>query len=280
MATHKIEEKKMPTVKEAVKILKQQNISVECIGEMNTFYEKINSIDLATPSDLVMIKKKSSPLKTNELIQMLMAKEVAVIVTTHEMSKYFKKPSPTLLLTSNPRLAVAILINCDTEVAIHETAIINPNSSLGRHVEIGPYSIIGSEGLSVNEHEGKLINTPHFGGVRVGDSTSIGASCTIVRAIFGHTVVGENCRLGHNVSIGHGCRIGDRVVIAPGSVISGSCTVANDVWIGPNSSIKENIKIGCNAFIGIGSVVLQDVPDGGIVSGNPARLLKKAKRPW
>lgn len=270
----------MPTVEHVIAILKSQNVTAECLGNPKTFYDKINSIDLATSSDLVLLKKKSSPLKTKDLIATLLSKDVAVIVTTEEMSKFVRKPSSTLVITPNPRLAIAVLLNYDYQPSIHDTAIINSSTVLGKDISIGPNSFIGSEGLSINKHEGKIINTPHLGRVNLGTNTSIGSNCTVVRAIFGETVIGEHCRLGHNVSIGHGCKIGDRVVIAPGSVISGSCTVGNDVWIGPNCSIKENTKIGCNAFIGIGSVVLQDVPDFGVVSGNPAKLLRKAKRPW
>jgi len=43
--------------------------------------------------------------------------------------------------------------------------------------------------------------------------------------------------------------------------------------IGANSTLLPGIVIGENAFVGAGSVVTKDVPDGHVVVGNPARIL-------
>ena len=37
--------------------------------------------------------------------------------------------------------------------------------------------------------------------------------------------------------------------------------------------------MGAGALIGAGSVVTRDVPDGAVVAGNPARVLKKTAKP-
>jgi serine acetyltransferase len=36
----------------------------------------------------------------------------------------------------------------------------------------------------------------------------------------------------------------------------------------------QKIKVGDNCTIGIGSVVLKDVPSGAVMAGNPAKILK------
>lgn len=52
-------------------------------------------------------------------------------------------------------------------------------------------------------------------------------------------------------------------------------SVGNDVWIGQNALILPQVRrIGDGAIIGAGSVVTKNVPDFGIVAGNPARLIK------
>ena len=52
--------------------------------------------------------------------------------------------------------------------------------------------------------------------------------------------------------------------------------IGNDVWIGANAVILPEVnRIGHGAVIGAGAVVSKDVPDYGVVLGNPARLVKK-----
>jgi acetyltransferase-like isoleucine patch superfamily enzyme len=44
--------------------------------------------------------------------------------------------------------------------------------------------------------------------------------------------------------------------------------------IGANVTILPGIVIGMKAIVGAGSVVAKDVPDGAVVIGNPARIIK------
>lgn len=53
------------------------------------------------------------------------------------------------------------------------------------------------------------------------------------------------------------------------------CTIGNDVWIGDNVLIKGGSKIGDGAVIGLGSIVLHDVPPYTIVAGIPAKVIRK-----
>jgi acetyltransferase-like isoleucine patch superfamily enzyme len=49
--------------------------------------------------------------------------------------------------------------------------------------------------------------------------------------------------------------------------------IGNDVFVGMNATILKGVSIGDGAVIGAGAVVTRDVPAGGIVGGNPARIL-------
>jgi acetyltransferase-like isoleucine patch superfamily enzyme len=44
--------------------------------------------------------------------------------------------------------------------------------------------------------------------------------------------------------------------------------------IGANATVLPSVVIGRNALVGAGAVVVHDVPDGKVVAGNPARVIK------
>lgn len=59
------------------------------------------------------------------------------------------------------------------------------------------------------------------------------------------------------------------------SVSSGSLNIGHDSWLGERAIITPSCKhIGIGAVVGAGSVVTKDVPEFGIVAGNPARLIR------
>ena len=79
----------------------------------------------------------------------------------------------------------------------------------------------------------------------------------------GRMVMGSDCMVFHEVTVGPtGVRsmeypvIGDRVRIFPGAKVLGGITVGDDAVIGANS------------------VVVEDVPAGAVVAGNPARIIR------
>ncbi|MFC8718571.1 CatB-related O-acetyltransferase [Kitasatospora sp. NPDC057198] len=55
----------------------------------------------------------------------------------------------------------------------------------------------------------------------------------------------------------------------------GDTTVGHDVWIGYGATVMPGVRIGHGAIVAAGSVVVDDVPDYGVVGGNPARLLRR-----
>ena len=117
----------------------------------------------------------------------------------------------------------------------------------------------------------------------IGDNTEIGDNVTI----------GSLAHIDYNVKIGNNVKIEGLVYIAPLSLIG------NDVFIGPNavltndpyppskrlvgvivedmaaigagSVIRAGVRIGKGSVVGMGSVVIRDVPPGTVVAGNPAK---------
>ena len=60
--------------------------------------------------------------------------------------------------------------------------------------------------------------------------------------------------------------------MANNACIGANVRVGYASHIGTNASIREKLTIGKHAVVGMGAVVLKDVPDNAIVVGNPARI--------
>jgi putative colanic acid biosynthesis acetyltransferase WcaB len=80
------------------------------------------------------------------------------------------------------------------------------------------------------------------------------------------TIIGANCTLRHSTTIGN-------KKLSDGSY-SASPKIGNNVDIGAHVVIIGSINVGDNAVIGAGSVVVKDVPEGAVVVGNPARVIR------
>lgn len=51
-------------------------------------------------------------------------------------------------------------------------------------------------------------------------------------------------------------------------------TIRKGAWIGAGATILPGVTIGKHAIVGAASVVTKDVPDYGVVVGNPAKVIK------
>ena len=51
-------------------------------------------------------------------------------------------------------------------------------------------------------------------------------------------------------------------------------TIGEDCWIGGHVTILPGVTIGARSIVAAGSVVVKDVPEGVMVAGNPARVVK------
>lgn len=98
-------------------------------------------------------------------------------------------------------------------------------------------------------------------GTKIGKGLRIAHAGSIVMA--GSAQIENNCTLHHNVTIGR-------------SFLGGKAAcpiVGNNVIIFPGATLLESIKIGNNAIIGASALVLNDVPNGAVVDGIPARII-------
>ena len=47
-----------------------------------------------------------------------------------------------------------------------------------------------------------------------------------------------------------------------------------DCYLGQACTVKQFVRVGKGSLIGMGAVVLRDVPPNAVMAGNPARRLK------
>lgn len=59
--------------------------------------------------------------------------------------------------------------------------------------------------------------------------------------------------------------------IGAGAIIGSNCHIGESAFIGAGAIIAAGAKVGKNAQVAPGAVVLQEVPEEGIVFGNPAK---------
>lgn len=145
---------------------------------------------------------------------------------------------------------------------------------IGKRCRIGAGVKIGVEGFGYAfDEKNTPLEMPHYGRVVIGDDVSVGANSTIARATFGVTRIGDYTKINNCVHIAHNVEVGNRTIISGGH-ISGSVKIGNDCWLAPGVTIRNKIKIGDGAMVGLGSVVVKDVPSGVVVYGTPASIVR------
>lgn len=88
------------------------------------------------------------------------------------------------------------------------------------------------------------------------------------------TIIGKHCIINTQASVDHDCLIEDFVHISPHGCLCGGVAVGEGSQIGAGAVVIPGVSIGAWSIIGAGSVVLRDIPDGVVVAGNPAKIIR------
>lgn len=169
-------------------------------------------------------------------------------------------------------------------VKIHPGVVIYPHVKLGNNVEIGAGAIIGAPGYGyVRQKDGSLSHFPHVGGVEISDDVTIGANTCVDGGGLSPTRIGEGTKIGNLCQIAHNAEIGKHCLFAGRVQVGGGTRIGDKTEIWPAAVISHKLVVGVGCDIKLGSVVVTNVPDGGVFSGNFAvphekTLLEFAKK--
>ena len=157
-------------------------------------------------------------------------------------------------------------------VRIHPTAEVSPEAQIGAGTSIW--------------HQ-----------AQVRERARIGRNCILGKGVYVDFDVslGDNCKLQNGVYVYHPATAEDGVFFGPGVIITNDkvpravnrdMTLKTDAdWevspvrigagaaLGAGSVLLPGVNVGRWAMVGAGAVVTRDVPDFGLVVGNPARLV-------
>lgn len=154
---------------------------------------------------------------------------------------------------------------------------IHPSAEVSDLAEIGPGTSIWNQ-------------------CQVREGARIGAGCILSKDVYidAGVVIGDNVKIQNGVSVYHGVTLEDGVFCGPHCVFTNDrlprairpdgarkgvedwaveqTRVCYGASIGAGAIIVCGVNIGRWALVGAGAVVTRDVPDYGLVYGNPARL--------
>ena len=150
----------------------------------------------------------------------------------------------------------------DQKYFAHDSAVIDPGSTIGQDVRIWHFSHI-------------------MAGCTIGDGCNIGQNVMIAKGV----ILGRNVKVQNNVSIYEGVICEDDVFLGPSMVFTNvinprsaisrkdefkQTIVRRGASIGANATIICGNEIGEFAMVGAGAVITKPVAPFALVVGNPA----------
>lgn len=115
-------------------------------------------------------------------------------------------------------------------------------------------------------------------------AASVAESCTVGAGsvLLAHCALTAAVRLGAHVAVmphavlTHDDEVGDFATLASGVRLGGGVRVGAGAYVGAGALVREHTVVGPWSLVGMGAVVLGDVPPGEVWAGSPARRLRAA----
>lgn len=187
---------------------------------------------------------------------------------------------------------------------IHPFALVSPQATIGRQVEIGPFSVVEAGAVigdrcllagHVTVKQGTILGSDNkvqegailggkpqhlraaeqLGELRIGRGNTIRENVTIHRGLnpTTHTEIGDNNLVMVNAHIAHDCHIGSHVVIVNNVMLAGHVTVGDRAYLSGAAAVHQFCRIGAYAMVGGQSHISQDVPPFVTIDGKTTTVV-------
>ncbi len=150
-------------------------------------------------------------------------------------------------------------------VVVDDLVVLDAKGAANRGITIGNGVFLG-RGTILSCKDGDIV---------LGDHTNIGFNCEVFSA--SSVTVGRHglfAAYTYLVGGGHEFERADVPVLEQGRTSRG-ITLGDDVWLGTGTKVLDGVRIGSGVMVGAGAVVTDDLPDGVIAVGVPARVVRR-----
>jgi UDP-2-acetamido-3-amino-2,3-dideoxy-glucuronate N-acetyltransferase len=162
-------------------------------------------------------------------------------------------------------------------MTIHPKAHIHPSAEVSSEAEIGADTSVWHQ-------------------AQIREGARLGRECVVGKGVYidFDVTIGDRCKLQNGVYVYHPAMIKDGVFLGPGVIITNdrypravtadgrlkspedwqaeAVHIGEGASVGAGSVVLPGVSIGRWAMVGAGAVVTKDVPEHGLVLGNPAKL--------
>jgi UDP-3-O-[3-hydroxymyristoyl] glucosamine N-acyltransferase len=169
-----------------------------------------------------------------------------------------------------------VIIGEDT--VIHANSVLEFGVKVGSRVRIFGNCTVGADGFGFAPSPQRMEKIPQMGTVSIEDDVEIGPGCTIDRATFGATKIGQGTKLDSQVHVGHNVELGRHNLICGKAGFAGSAKTEDFVVVGGNSNIGNLVTLHQGVRVGGGSTATKSIQEPGDYAGFPAEKIKEWRK--
>jgi sugar O-acyltransferase (sialic acid O-acetyltransferase NeuD family) len=109
-----------------------------------------------------------------------------------------------------------------------------------------------------------------------GATLGVGTVLLAAAVVTAPVAVGAHVAVMPHVVLTHDDEVGDYVTFGAGARLAGGVVAEDGCYLGSGALVRERVRIGAGSLVGMGAVVLRDVPPAQVWAGAPARRLRAA----